>query len=96
MRDLVHGAALIGPGRRATELETVAVTRRVLPVDLVRPMRLLGEVAGGDYLVQTIGSSGYYGKLFRVDGITGDFRRIGRSYDLYREPRSSEAVGTWP
>ena len=59
----------------------------VLPVDLARPLRLLGRLSGGDYAVQTIGSSGYYGKLFRVDGETGDVVRIGRSYDLYREPR---------
>lgn len=59
----------------------------VLPVDLARPLRLLGRISGDDYAVQTIGSSGYYGKLFRVDHETGEVVRFGRSYDLYREPR---------
>jgi hypothetical protein len=57
-----------------------------VPVGLTRPLRLLGRVVGG-YAVQTIGSSGYYGKLYRVDPATGEARKFGRSSDLYREPR---------
>jgi hypothetical protein len=55
-------------------------------VKLTRPLRLLGRVVGG-YAVQTIGSSGFYGKLYRVDPATGVATRFGRSSDLYREPR---------
>ena len=55
-------------------------------VRLTRPLRLLGRVVGG-YAVQTIGSSGFYGKLYRVDPATGEATKIGRSSDLYREPR---------
>src|SRR4051794_14562023 len=55
-------------------------------VQLRRPLRLLGRVVGG-YAVQTIGPSGYYGKLYRVDPLTGAAVQIGRSSDLYREPR---------
>lgn len=55
-------------------------------VQLTRPLRLLGRVVGG-YAVQTIGSSGYYGKLYRVDPVTGEAVKFGRSSDLYREPR---------
>jgi hypothetical protein len=57
-----------------------------VPVALTRPLRLLGRVVGG-YAVQTIGSSGYYGKLYRVDAATGETVKFGRSSDLYREPR---------
>ena len=41
----------------------------------------------GGYAVQTIGRSGYYGKLYRVDPQTGAAVHFGRSSDLYREPR---------
>src|SRR5262249_37168815 len=89
-RRTVIDLAALPPGPPPTSLSTAdgvihdgAVS---VQVQLRRPLRLLGRVVGG-YAVQTIGPSGYYGKLYRVDPVTGEAAQFGRSSDLYREPR---------